>query len=80
VLALTLTLYNSSANLEANPQAVYFLSSDTVQPNKNGSLDLYVGPTQPAGVSAANWLPSLSGTFDLTLRLCGPAWSVLKGV
>ena len=75
----SLTLYDAGGNLEANPQGVYTLSSYTVQLNSNSSLDLYVGPTQPAGVNAANWLPSLPGAYNLTLRLYGPASSVLKG-
>jgi hypothetical protein len=75
----SLTLYNSSGNLEDNPQGVYDVNSYAAQPNSNGSLDLYIGPNLPSGVNPANWLPSLSGAYELTLRLYDPAQSVLSG-
>jgi hypothetical protein len=45
--------------------------------NADGSLDIYLQHTSPAG-HAANWLPSPTGQFEVTLRLYGPKPSALK--
>ncbi|HKF68486.1 MAG TPA: DUF1214 domain-containing protein [Vicinamibacterales bacterium] len=40
--------------------------------NPDGSVDLYIGPTQPDGVDAKNWIQSVPGkAFIVVLRLYG---------
>jgi hypothetical protein len=50
-----------------------------VKYNRDGSLDIYVQSTPPAG-HRSNWLPSpSSGQFEMTLRMYGPRASALRG-
>jgi hypothetical protein len=45
---------------------------ETVRKNADGSVDLYLGPTAPAG-KEANWIPTKPGAgFFLIFRLYGP--------
>ena len=44
--------------------------------NQDGSLSIYISPTQPQGVPQANWLPAPTGAFDVVLRVYGPEGSV----
>jgi hypothetical protein len=37
--------------------------------NADGSLDLYFGAKQPAGIAQSNWLPAPSGKFILMMRM-----------
>jgi pimeloyl-ACP methyl ester carboxylesterase len=47
--------------------------------NADGSLDVAIQSTQPAG-GAGNWLPApASGEFSITLRMYGPETSALDG-
>jgi hypothetical protein len=50
-----------------------------VKYNKDGSLDIYVQSTAPAG-HRSNWLPSpSSGQFEVILRMYWPKSGVIKG-
>ena len=47
--------------------------------NQDGSLDIYVQSTAPAG-HQSNWLPSPpSGQFEVILRMYGPKSGVING-
>jgi hypothetical protein len=75
----SLTMYNASFFLVSNPLNRYELASHTagLTYNADGSLDIYVGHTAPAG-HESNWLPApASGQFEITLRLYGPGPSAL---
>jgi hypothetical protein len=75
----SVTMYNSSFFLVSNPINRYELASHTagLKFNSDGSLDIYIQATAPAG-HQSNWLPSpASGTFEVTLRLYGPGPSAL---
>jgi hypothetical protein len=73
------TMYNASFFLVSNPINRYELASHTagLEDNADGSLDIYIGHTAPAG-HESNWLPApASGQFEVTLRLYGPRASAL---
>jgi hypothetical protein len=75
----SVTMYNSSFYLVANSINRYEIASHTagLKYNSDGSLDIYVQHTAPAG-HESNWLPSpASGTFEMTLRLYGSGKSAL---
>jgi hypothetical protein len=77
----SVTMYNSSFYLVSNPINRYELASHTagLKYNSDGSLDIYIQHTAPAG-HESNWLPApASGTFEVTLRLYGPGKSALDG-
>jgi hypothetical protein len=46
--------------------------------NPDGSLDLYLSATSPAGVES-NWLPAPDGPFHVYLRVYEPTHAVLEG-
>ena len=70
----SLTMYDQNFFLVSNPLGRYALGSDTpgLRRNPDGSLDIYVQHTAPAG-HLSNWLPApASGHFEVTMRLYGP--------
>ncbi len=75
------TAYNQDLYLVPNPINRYAISQFTpgVKYNKDGSLDIYLQATAPAG-HESNWLPSpSSGQFEVILRMYWPKTSVLNG-
>ena len=76
----SLTAYlPDSITLVANPLAKYAVASYTpgLQTNPDGSLTIYIAPSLPSGVNAANWLPVPEGPFNLMLRAYGPQGAAL---
>jgi hypothetical protein len=67
-----------SIELIDNPANKYEVASyePGLEYNPDGSLSIYVGVEQPAGVPAANWLPVARRPFNLMLRAYGPEGSV----
>jgi len=74
----SLTAYNPDFTLVSNPINRYSIGDLTkgLQVNPDGSLDLYIQHTPPAG-KEANWLPAPSGDFNLVLRMFAPKPSML---
>jgi hypothetical protein len=70
----SLTMYDQNFFLVQNPINRYALGSHTtgLKRNADGSLDIYVQRTAPAG-HQSNWLPApATGNFEVTLRMYGP--------
>jgi hypothetical protein len=77
----SLTMYDENFYLVPNALNRYELASHTagLKRNPDGSLDIYIQHTPPAG-HESNWLPApASGRFEVTLRLYGPEASALHG-
>jgi hypothetical protein len=77
----SLTMYDQNFYLVPNKINRYEISNRTagLKRNADGSLDVYVQSTPPAG-HQSNWLPSpSSGPFEITMRLYGPKASALNG-
>jgi hypothetical protein len=76
----SLTDYNIQTWLAPNPYNKYSVGSNKgIKYNKDGSLDIYVQPTPPAG-HESNWIPDPADTqFILILRMYGPSASVIRG-
>ncbi len=75
----SLTVYNPSSNLVANSINRYSLSSTStgLKYNADGSLDIYLQSTPPAG-HESNWIPTPStGGWDVIMRIYGPERSAL---
>lgn len=47
--------------------------------NPNGSLTIYVQPTNPGRDRESNWLPSGKGNYQLTLKMYWPKKEVVEG-
>jgi hypothetical protein len=75
----SLTMYDQGFFLVPNSIHRYALGSHTtgLKRNPDGSLDIYIQHTPPAG-HEANWLPAPAGQFEVTLRLYGPKPVALK--
>ena len=52
-------------------------TTDGLKSNPDGSLTITIQKDRPTDTS--NWLPAPDGPFNLTMRLYGPAPSVLDG-
>ena len=75
----SLTMTIAPGHLVANPSNRYSVSDRSgLVPNADGSIDIYIQHTAPAG-HEANWLPSPSGNFKLWLRVYQPGAAILNG-
>lgn len=75
----SLTMYDSSGYLVANPANRYAIgSSHPPLFSRRGSIVIVISRQRPAG-SGINWLPAPAGGFRLNLRLYWPRASVLDG-
>jgi hypothetical protein len=54
-------------------------SRDDIVLNEDGSLDVYLGPTRPVASHESNWIPTIPGVIDLSIRLYTPAKKYLEG-
>ena len=77
----SLTAYDGEGFPLLTPERRYAVGDrDPLVYNPDGSLDLQIGQTPPADPHrAANWLPTLAGPFNLTLRLYLPKREALDG-
>ena len=63
----------------SNPIDRYSVGSRSgLMPNADGSIDIYIQRTAPAG-HESNWLPAPAGNFKLMLRAYLPGRAVLDG-
>jgi hypothetical protein len=76
----SVTLYGPDHFLVANVLNRYAIGDRTpgLQRGSDGSLDLYLGATAPAG-HEANWLPAPPGSFSLVLRAYLPGSAIRTG-
>lgn len=68
------TAYNiTDGTMTSAPQLLPSINGmDNVKPNEDGSVDLYFGPTKPAGAPDSNWIQTVKGrAFLVTIRLYG---------
>ena len=78
----SVTLYSvPDYRVVSNPINKYGINNVTgAKLNKDGTLSLWLAPTQPKGVSQENWLPTPAGKpFALTFRLYVSKQEVLNG-
>ena len=80
----SVTVYTDSGTLVSGPDgrtsALTNISPLTTNPD--GSIDLYLQPTQPStAAQAANWIPTPKGQgFEVTWRLFAPDASAVSGI
>jgi hypothetical protein len=75
----SLTMTDVVGYMVSNPINRYSLGSRSVlTPNADGSIDIYLQRTAPAG-HEANWLPAPAGNFKLMLRAYLPGRAILDG-
>jgi hypothetical protein len=76
----SLTVYNATTNLVANSINRYSLgsTSNALRHNADGSLDIYLQSTPPAG-HQSNWIPTpASGPWRVIMRMYGPKAAALN--
>ena len=75
----SLTMTDVVGYMEPNPINRYSVGSRSgLAPNADGSIDIYLQRTAPAG-HESNWLPAPSGNFKLMLRAYLPGRAILDG-
>lgn len=75
----SLTMTDVVGYMVRNPINRYSVGSrSSLAPNADGSIDIYLQRTAPAG-HESNWLPTPSGNFKLMLRAYLPGRAVLDG-
>ncbi|TDF83935.1 DUF1254 domain-containing protein [Pseudomonas sp. H9] len=78
----SLTLYNASRFLVANPLDRYLINSPmlpALQRDADGGLTLYIQHQRPAKALESNWLPAPDGPFYIAGRLYWPKPEALDG-
>jgi hypothetical protein len=76
----SLSLYDDNRRFVANPlNRPNIGSTDGLQPNADGSLDIYIQNASPGKDKEANWLPAPKGPFNLILRIYWPKQDVVDG-
>lgn len=75
----SITMYDQQGFQAANPINRFAIGDrDDLHYNADGSLDIYIQNTAPAG-KESNWLPSPKGPLGITMRLYAPRLEVLDG-
>ncbi len=75
----SLTMTDVAGFMVGNPIDRYSVGSRSdLAPNVDGSIDIYIQRTAPAG-HESNWLPAPSGKFKLMLRVYLPDHAILDG-
>lgn len=75
----SLTMTDVAGFMVKNPINRYSVGSRSgLSPNADGSIDIYIQRTAPAG-HEANWLPAPAGNFKLMLRAYLPGRAILDG-
>ena len=75
----SLTMTDVVGYMVSNPANRYSVGDRSgLVPNADGSIDIYIRSTTPAG-HEPNWLPAPSGGFKLMLRAYLPGRAVLDG-
>lgn len=54
-------------------------SKDPIEFNDDSSLDITSGPQCPAGFAVSNWIPSVDGPIDFSIRLYSPGVRYVEG-
>jgi hypothetical protein len=82
----SLTMYEATPDgqffLTPNPIDRYAIGDRTrgLKTNPDGSLDIWIGRSDPGGGRSANWLPApAKGPFSMTLRTYLPRTDLLDG-
>lgn len=76
----SITLYDGEGYAVPNALDRFAIGDrDGLALNADGSLDIVVSAADPGPERKSNWLPAPPGPFNLTMRLYGPARSVLDG-
>jgi hypothetical protein len=75
----SITMGDAKNRFVPNPISRYAMNDRTgLRPNADGSVDVYVQNTVPAG-QESNWLPAPTGNFILWLRVYMPGQAILDG-
>lgn len=75
----SLTMTDVVGYMVKNPIDRYSVGSRSgLTPNADGSIDIYIQSTAPAG-HESNWLPAPAGNFKLMLRAYLPGRAILDG-
>jgi hypothetical protein len=69
----SLTMYDANYFFVANPINRYSISArQSLKPNADGSIDLYIQKDSPGADKESNWLPAPADKFVLMLRMYWP--------
>jgi hypothetical protein len=69
----SLTMYDENYFFVANPINRYSISArQSLKPNPDGSVDLFIQKDSPGADKESNWLPAPAGKFVLMLRMYWP--------
>jgi hypothetical protein len=76
----SITMYDEHGFQVANPANRFAIGDrDRLTYNSDGSLDIYVQHTAPAGGPESNWLPAPAGPLGITMRIYAPRPEALDG-
>ncbi|MFN8499702.1 MAG: DUF1254 domain-containing protein [Anaerolineae bacterium] len=76
----SITMYDAEGFQVANEINRFTVGDrDALTYNADGSLDIYIQHANPGPDKVANWLPSPTGAWNLTMRLYAPKSRVLDG-